>query len=130
MYLKSEDVSKQEFLQQICLIVSWSKSKRHHFKNKRIAVLEMAFRTRKVFGAFETGPQIRLRSRLHWLQVTSTLKFPLLHTWCTVFRDPFVKITYLFLNSVHLKTWGRQQWYHWLTRCTTVYTALMALRIE
>ena len=49
LYLKNEDVSRQ----QICSFMSWISSKRLTFWNKWIAVLEMAFRARKVYGTFE-----------------------------------------------------------------------------
>ena len=53
LYLKNgEDLSRQTS-QSFFFLSPWKQVKRSAFQNKRLAVSQMAFRTRKVFGTFE-----------------------------------------------------------------------------
>ena len=79
-YLKNgEDLSRQTS-QSVCFLLAWKHVKRSAFQNKRLAVLQMAFRARKGFGTFEkwapvaTSSSFAFTRAYHWLPLI-TLRF-------------------------------------------------------
>ena len=53
LYLQNKDVSRHETLQLFLIVFPLQHIKTPALQNKRVAVLEMAFRARKVLGTFE-----------------------------------------------------------------------------
>ena len=53
LYLKNREDLRRQTSQLFFFLLSWKLNKRSAFQNKRLAVSQMAFRARKVFGTFE-----------------------------------------------------------------------------